>query len=172
MWHFRTWFSRNGGVGWMVGLDDLQGLFQPTILWFYSVILRWCSVQAISAAILPLSTNCLRHNNIRAWKMPSWSKPMVHLVRCSVSHTAKGHTLQGEPRSLGNFCCFPVAFRNVRSGMLGDTSLPSFLYLLVELFLNLSSNFWTWWYHIPPLKAGWWLSFKKKEGMIKQGTCG
>jgi len=24
MWHFRIWFSRNGGVGWMVGLDDLS----------------------------------------------------------------------------------------------------------------------------------------------------
>ena len=34
MWHFRIWFSRNGGVGWMVGLDDLRGLFQPVILWF------------------------------------------------------------------------------------------------------------------------------------------
>jgi len=32
MWHFRTWFSRHGGVGWMVGLDDLRGLFQPMIL--------------------------------------------------------------------------------------------------------------------------------------------
>ena len=30
--HFRIWFSRNGGVGWMVGLDDLRGLFQPMIL--------------------------------------------------------------------------------------------------------------------------------------------
>jgi len=27
-----TWFSRHGGVGWMVGLDDLRGLFQPIIL--------------------------------------------------------------------------------------------------------------------------------------------
>jgi len=29
MWHFRTWFSRHGGVGLMVGLGDLRGLFQP-----------------------------------------------------------------------------------------------------------------------------------------------
>jgi len=29
MWHFRTWFSRHGGVGVMVGLDDLRGLLQP-----------------------------------------------------------------------------------------------------------------------------------------------
>jgi len=29
MWHFRTWFSRHGGVGWMIGLDDLGGIFQP-----------------------------------------------------------------------------------------------------------------------------------------------
>jgi len=35
MWHFRIWFSRNGGVGWMIGFDDLRGLFQPMILWFY-----------------------------------------------------------------------------------------------------------------------------------------
>jgi len=27
--------SRLGGVGLTVGLDDLRGLFQPTILWFY-----------------------------------------------------------------------------------------------------------------------------------------
>jgi len=27
--NFRTWFSRHGGVGLMVGLDDLRGLFQP-----------------------------------------------------------------------------------------------------------------------------------------------
>ena len=26
------WFSRHDGVGWMVGLDDLRGLFQPMIL--------------------------------------------------------------------------------------------------------------------------------------------
>jgi len=29
MWHSGTWFSRRGGVGWMVGLDDLKGLFHP-----------------------------------------------------------------------------------------------------------------------------------------------
>jgi len=29
MWHFRTWFSRHGGVGLTVGLDNLRGLFQP-----------------------------------------------------------------------------------------------------------------------------------------------
>ena len=28
----RDTFSRRGGVGWMVGLDDLRGLFQPMIL--------------------------------------------------------------------------------------------------------------------------------------------
>ena len=33
MWHFRTWFSRHGGGGVTVGLDDLQGLFQTMILW-------------------------------------------------------------------------------------------------------------------------------------------
>jgi len=32
IWHFRTWFSRHSGVGWMVGLHDLRGLFQPMIL--------------------------------------------------------------------------------------------------------------------------------------------
>jgi len=32
MWHFRIWFSRHGGVGLTVGLDDLGGLFQPMIL--------------------------------------------------------------------------------------------------------------------------------------------
>jgi len=25
---FETWFSRNGGVGWTIGLDDLRGPFQ------------------------------------------------------------------------------------------------------------------------------------------------
>jgi len=49
MWHFRTWFSRHGGVGWMVGLDGLRGLFQPewfydSILWdLYWVFLNWYS---------------------------------------------------------------------------------------------------------------------------------
>ena len=33
MRYFRPWFSRRGGVGQMVGLDDLRGLFQPVILW-------------------------------------------------------------------------------------------------------------------------------------------
>ena len=28
-WHFRAWFRRHGGVGLMVGLGDLRGLFQP-----------------------------------------------------------------------------------------------------------------------------------------------
>jgi len=32
MWHFKIWFSRNGGVGLVVGLDDLRGLFQAIIL--------------------------------------------------------------------------------------------------------------------------------------------
>jgi len=27
--HFRTWFSSHGGVGLVVGLDGLRGLFQP-----------------------------------------------------------------------------------------------------------------------------------------------
>ena len=35
IWHFGIWFSRHGGVGVTVGLDDLRGLFQPMILWFY-----------------------------------------------------------------------------------------------------------------------------------------
>jgi len=33
--HFELWFSMHGVVGWMVGLDDLRGLFQAMILWFY-----------------------------------------------------------------------------------------------------------------------------------------
>ena len=36
MWHFRTWFSRHGGVGVTVGLDDLRGLFQPQ--WLYDSV--------------------------------------------------------------------------------------------------------------------------------------
>ena len=32
MWHFRTWFSRHGGVGVTVGLDDLRGLNDSMIL--------------------------------------------------------------------------------------------------------------------------------------------
>jgi len=32
MWHFRIWLSRHGGVGLMVGPDDLRGLFQPMTL--------------------------------------------------------------------------------------------------------------------------------------------
>ena len=35
MWHFGTWFSRHGGVGWVVGLHEsshLRHLFQPMIL--------------------------------------------------------------------------------------------------------------------------------------------
>ena len=39
MWHFGIWFSRHGGVGWMVGLHDLRSLFQPMIIWFYETIL-------------------------------------------------------------------------------------------------------------------------------------
>jgi len=38
MWHFRTWFRRHGVVEWMAGLDDLRGLFQPVILWFYDSV--------------------------------------------------------------------------------------------------------------------------------------
>ena len=36
MWHFGIWFSSHGGVGQMAELDDLRGLFQPIILWFYN----------------------------------------------------------------------------------------------------------------------------------------
>jgi len=28
LWYLGTWFSRHGGVGMMVGLDNLRGLFQ------------------------------------------------------------------------------------------------------------------------------------------------
>jgi len=35
MWHFGIWLSRHGGVGLMVGLDDLRGLLQAKTLWFY-----------------------------------------------------------------------------------------------------------------------------------------
>ena len=31
------WFSRNCGVGWMVGLNDFRGLVQPMTLWFYEL---------------------------------------------------------------------------------------------------------------------------------------
>ena len=47
MWHFRIWFSRNGGVGRMVGLDDLGGLLHPVTLWFFSP-------SSISLPLLPL----------------------------------------------------------------------------------------------------------------------
>jgi len=30
--HFGTWFGRSGGVGLLLGFDDLRGLFQPMIL--------------------------------------------------------------------------------------------------------------------------------------------
>ena len=39
MWHFRTWFSRHGGVGLTVGLDDLKSLIHSMILSFYEVSL-------------------------------------------------------------------------------------------------------------------------------------
>jgi len=26
MWHFRIWFSKHGGVGWMVGLHDVTAV--------------------------------------------------------------------------------------------------------------------------------------------------
>jgi len=31
IWHFSTWFSKHGGIGLTVGLDDLRGLFQPSL---------------------------------------------------------------------------------------------------------------------------------------------
>jgi len=33
MWHLGTWFSRHGGAGVTVGLDDLGDLCQPVVLW-------------------------------------------------------------------------------------------------------------------------------------------
>lgn len=53
------------------------------------------------------STDCLRHKNMRAWGIASWSRALGHLVKCSVSPTAKAHALQGEPGSCGTFCSFP-----------------------------------------------------------------
>jgi len=44
MWHFRIQFSSHGGVGWMVGLDDLRGLVQPMILWFYEFVPESCGI--------------------------------------------------------------------------------------------------------------------------------
>jgi len=58
MWHFRTWFSRHDGVGLAVGLDDLQGLFQSMILWFYdrsvSLLIDWCHQLWSSPSLCPL----------------------------------------------------------------------------------------------------------------------
>jgi len=49
MWHFGIWFSRHEDVGWMVGLDDLRGLFQPVILRIPRVLSEVNTVQAISS---------------------------------------------------------------------------------------------------------------------------
>jgi len=39
VWHFGIWVSRHGGVGWIVGLHDLRGLFQPMTLRFCCAVL-------------------------------------------------------------------------------------------------------------------------------------
>lgn len=105
---------------------------------------------ATSSFILPFRTGCWRHTNIRAWEVPSWHRPVVCGVKCCVPHATKGYALQREPKNLGTSCCFPAAFRNLGSGMLEDTSWAICQYPLVDLFLNLSCCFWSWWYHIPP----------------------
>ena len=61
MWHFRTWFNRNGGVGLMVGLDDLRGLLQPMILRFTQ-----------EASPCSLSSSAPTHPSaLLAWRPPS-----------------------------------------------------------------------------------------------------
>jgi len=41
MGHLGTWFSRHGGDGWMVGLDDLRGLFQPSRFYNCMILQPW-----------------------------------------------------------------------------------------------------------------------------------
>ena len=52
MWHFRTWFSRHGGVGQMVGLD-LRGFFEPLILWFLHLSHKCTRIPSVLLASLP-----------------------------------------------------------------------------------------------------------------------
>jgi len=62
MWHLRTWFSRCGGVGLVVGLNDLRGLFQPMILWFYfAEALTSTAMQSIVRKAVLQSLVCPSH---------------------------------------------------------------------------------------------------------------
>jgi len=47
-------FSRNGGVGWVVGLDDLTGLFQPMILNFLQLLLAHLLMPYSTLGLTPL----------------------------------------------------------------------------------------------------------------------
>jgi len=75
MWHFRIWFCRNYGVGWMVGLDDIRGLFQPKTLWFCDSMTMLCLVQPrILLTFFMAKAHC--------WSMLTWWPSEHFLSSC------------------------------------------------------------------------------------------
>jgi len=65
MWHLGTWFSRHGGVGLTVGLDDLKGIFQPMILQFYDSMKEHPSLTASENCELYFLVSFVAEGNCR-----------------------------------------------------------------------------------------------------------
>ena len=79
--------GRNGGVGCMVGLDDLRGLFQPTILWFiFPSLTRIDEHLHLPETSVNPSLNTVRCQTLclafRSWKQHRWKCWLELLVHC------------------------------------------------------------------------------------------
>ena len=92
MWYFGIWFSRPAGVGWMVGLYDLRGLFQPMILWFYdSLPVLSASFPLISPFMFPSHS---LHARLSYWcqmRWQSWCSPSLDGCSAVTDTCKQGH---------------------------------------------------------------------------------
>ena len=114
MWHLGTWLSRHGGVGMMVGLDDVRGLFQPTILRYLSPPACSCTEQPTETGCFPLSTRQKR----RSFRVGLNINLPVTLQTSGAQLAPRGAT----PRDLFGsdlFCC------NARSSSCPRRSIPT-----------------------------------------------
>ena len=98
MGHFRTWFSRCGGVGLTVGYDDLRGLFWPQWLydckilwslenWCSSRCRAWLEVHASGSATCRVCCSLQDQDGSLAWPREALTGDLARPKGCGLSQT-------------------------------------------------------------------------------------
>ena len=97
------WFNRHGVVGWMVGPDDLRGLFQPMILWFYGSMILFAESAAspvlaaqshILLRDLPQCNQPGRKGNSSVWQRGPGAAGATGRCLCRMGGVLAGDTAQ------------------------------------------------------------------------------